>query len=240
MGEIHRLADGTTDIDSLKPYLNYPSDIGWVIGAKHVMQLPKFLPGSFNQLSLRYGIGIANGGDGGMTRTWLTYGAPNLETQKFTNAYSLTLVEHFMLNFSRSFSLNGYLVYTKSHGAAETDHISETYFGREVYNRKIDFAVGLRSFYYATDIFHLMNEVHYSSRKDGLNSPASVLKLSIIPTLVPTAERNAWARPHFRFIYSIAFYNDFAKDNLYSPYLQAVGKKSIGHYFGIRAEWWIF
>jgi len=240
LAEFHRLADGTTDIDSLKPYLNYPSDIGWVIGVKNVMQLPQFLPGSFNQLSLRYGNGIANGGDGGMTRTWLTYGAPNLDTQKFTKAYSFTLTDHFLLNFSHSFALNGYLVYTKSRGAADSDHLAETYFGREVYNQKTDFAAGFRSFYYITDIFHLMNEAHYAVRKDGLNDPASVFKLSIIPTLVPTGEKSAWARPHFRFIYTIAFYNKFAKENLYSPYLQAVGKKSIGQYFGIRAEWWIF
>ncbi len=240
LGEFHRLADGTTDVDSLKQYLDYPSDVGYTVGAKHVMQLPQFLPGSFNALSLRYGIGIANGGDGGMSKTWLTYGAPNLETNKFTNAYSLSFVEHFLLNFSKSFSLNGYAIYTKSHGAADSDHLAKTYFDKEVYNQKTDFATGLRSFYYISDIFHLMNEVHFAMRKDGQNDAASVLKFSIIPTLVPTAERSAWARPHLRFIYTIAFYNDFAKENLYSPYLQAVGEKSIGHYFGVRAEWWIW
>ncbi len=240
LGEFHRLADGETDVDSLKPFLNYPSDIGWVVGAKHVMKLDAFSPGSFNEFSIRYGNGIANGNDGGMTKTWLTYGAPNLETNKFTNAYSLTLVEHFLLNFSNSFTLNGYMIYTKSHGAAESNHLAKTYFDREVYNQKTDFATGIRSLLYITDIFHLINEVHFAIRKDGLNEAASVLKFTIAPTLAPTGERSAWARPHLRFIYTIALYNDFAKENLYSPYLQAVGKKSIGQYFGVRAEWWIF
>jgi maltoporin len=240
LAEFQRLADASAEIDTLNTVLNYPSDIGWVAGIKHVMALPMLHDGSFNQISVRFGQGIANGGDGGMTRTWLTYGAPNLETQKFSKAYSLSITEHFLMNFSNTFALNGYMVYTKSHGAADTDHIAKTYFDREVYNMKTDFAAGLRSFYYFSNIFHLINEAHYALRKDGLNDPASVLKFSIVPTFVPTGERSAWARPHFRFIYTIAFYNQFAKENLYSPFLQAVGPKKIGQYFGIRAEWWIF
>ena len=42
---------------------------------------------------------VLGGGDGGMSRTWLTYGAPNFETERFEKAYSLALVEHFLLNF---------------------------------------------------------------------------------------------------------------------------------------------
>ena len=240
LGEFHRLADADAEVDTVNTSLNYPADYGLVAGVKHVMVLPMFRKGSFNQLSIRLGGRIANGGDGGMTRTWLTYGAPNLETEKFTKAYSISFTEHFLMNLSSSFTLNGYLVYTKSHGAADTDHIAKTYFGREVYNMKTDFAAGVRSFYYISNIFHLINEAHYAVRKDGLNKPASVFKFSIVPTLVPTGERSAWARPHFRFIYTIALYNKFAKENLYSPFLQAVGPKSVGQYFGIRAEWWVF
>ena len=35
-----------------------------------------------------------------------------------TNAYSVTMVEHFLLNISKKFSVNGYGVFTKSKGGS--------------------------------------------------------------------------------------------------------------------------
>ncbi|WP_353935918.1 carbohydrate porin [Reichenbachiella agariperforans] len=51
-------------------------------------------------------------------------------------------------------------------------------------------------------------------------------------------QRSVWSRPHLRFVYSVARYNDTARDNQYSPYLDLVGKDRWGHYFGVKAEWW--
>ncbi|AFD06453.1 carbohydrate porin [Solitalea canadensis] len=238
LAEYHQLADATLD-DQTTPF-NYPADNGWVLGAKHIIDLNTTLPGSFNQFSVRYGQGIANGGDGGGTKTWLTYGAPNLVTNKFSEANSITFVEHFLLNMSNKFSINGYGIYTKSRGASDSLNTSPDYLGRQVFNRKTDFAVGVRTFVYLTDWFHLMNEVAFASRKDGNQDAAQMVKFGIIPTLVPTAKRDPWARPHFRLVYTIAKYNEFAKNNLYSPYLQQIGNKSWGHYIGVKAEWWLY
>ena len=49
---------------------NYPSAGGWVAGIEHTIDLNTAIAGSFNQASIRYGHGIANGGDGGNSKTW--------------------------------------------------------------------------------------------------------------------------------------------------------------------------
>ena len=129
---------------------------------------------------------------------------------------------------------------TSSKGAADTDHRSKTYFGKEVYNRKFDFTIGARNEYYFSDYFHLLGELHYSQRKDGTDPTASVVKFSVAPIFVPTGQRDTWARPQLRFVTSIARYNDYAMESLYSPYLQFVGERRWGYYFGVKAEWWIW
>jgi len=60
----------------------------------------------------------------------------------------------------------------------------------------------------------------------------SVAKAGINPTFVPTGERSVWAKPQLRFIFSMARYNDFAKENLHSPYLAYVGAKQWGYSIG--------
>ncbi|WP_136481485.1 carbohydrate porin [Cognatitamlana onchidii] len=242
LGEYHNMPDGDFDveIDSIEQRVNFPSDKGFVIGARWHKSLKKMKKGSFNDLTIRYGSGIANGGDGGLSRTWLTYGAPNLESLSFKKAYSLAIVNHAVLNLSSKNTLNPYLVLTSSKGAANTNHIAETYFGREVFNRKLDITIGARDEIYFSDFFHLATELHYSQRKDGTNPTANVTKLSIVPIYVPTGKNNVWARPHLRFVCSIARYNDYAKESLYSPYLEFTGPKTWGTYFGVKAEWWIW
>ena len=91
LGEFHRLAGGEST-DTVSQY-NYPSANGWVVGAKYQSPLNTILPGSFNAFSIRYGAGIANGGDGGASKTFLTYGGPNLATQNFKQAWSLAITE---------------------------------------------------------------------------------------------------------------------------------------------------
>ena len=242
MGEFHRMADADSglEIDTIQQTVNFPSDHGFVIGARHQWDIKSLLPGSFNHFSVRYGTGIANGGDGGVSRTWLTFGAPDTVSLSFKGAYSLALVNHFVLNFDQKNTLNGYLIMTSSKGAANTNHKSLTYFGREVYNRKLDFTIGARHEYYFSDYFHLLSELHYSQRKDGTDPLASMTKISIAPIFVPTGSRDTWARPHLRFVTSVARYNDYAMESLYSPYLEFVGKKRWGYYFGVKAEWWIW
>lgn len=238
LAEYHHLADATLD-DTSTAY-NYPSAGGWVAGLEHTINLNTSLAGSFNQASIRYGHGIANGGDGGNSRTWLTYGAPNRSTNKFNKAYSFTMVDHILLNLNPKYSLNAYGIFTTSRGAADSTNKAPDYFDRLLFNRKTEYAVGLRNFWYVKKWFHLLSEMHYANRKDGDQDAASMLKFSLVPTIVPTAKADPWARPHLRFICSVAKYNDFAAENLYSPYLAEVGEKKWGVYFGIRAEWWLY
>ena len=242
LGEFHRMADADGEIenDSIKEEFNFPSDYGAVLGVRYRRRFKTEVPGSFNHFSLRYGTGIANGGDGGLSRTWLTYGAPDSLKQNFQGAYSVALVNHLLLNFSRKYTLNGYVIFTNSKGAADTNGLAKTFFDKEVYNRKFDFTVGIRNEHYLSDYFHLLTEVHYSQRKDGVNPWASMLKFSVAPVYVPTGERNTWARPHLRFVISAARYNDYAQETLYSPYLELTGPRKWGTYFGVKAEWWIW
>lgn len=238
LGEYHRM--GNPDANDSLPDLAYPGDHGYVLGGRINNILPKLLAGSFNDLTIRYGRGIANGGDGGVSRTWLTFGAPDLARQSFRNAYSWALVEHILLNISESFSLNGYLIYNRSKGAADSDDTAETFFEKEVYNRKEDFTIGTRGTWYISDNFHLLSELHYSQRRDGEQPLNTMGKLSLVPTLSTSGERSVWARPHLRFVFSLARYNENAAEALYSPYLQFVGAERWGYYMGVKAEWWIF
>lgn len=239
LGEFHRLADASNDDTTLA--LNYPADHGWVLGVKHNMPLKTKQPGSFNAWSIRYGTGIANGGDGGSSRTWLTYGGPDLETQKFRNAWSLAITETFLVNLNRQFALNGYLIFTKSRGASDSLNKTPDFMGKTLlFNRKTDFAFGARGTWFIKDWLHILHELDFSWRKDGTQDAAQMSKLTLAPTIVPGGEKSVWARPHFRLVYSLARYNKFASDNLYSPFLSQSGSRQWGQYLGIKSEWWIF
>jgi maltoporin len=238
MAEYHRLADAT--LEDTVASSNYPSDYGYVLGAKYKVNLPTTMPGSYYDASIRYGRGIANGGDGGGSRTFLTYGGPNLQTQKFKDAYSIAFTGSVLWNINRNYSLNVYGIYTNSRGASDSLNTTPDYGGRILFNRKTDFAIGARATWYIKDWFHFLHELNFASRKDGTQDPAQMVKFSFAPTLVPNGKRDVWSRPHFRFVYSIAHYNKFAADNLYSPYLAQRGSKRWGHYFGIKTEWWLW
>jgi maltoporin len=182
-----------------------------------------------------------HGGDGGSTRTYVTYGAPNLETNSFSNDYSMTFTETFLWNMNKKYSLNGYAEYTKSRGASDSLNKAPDYLGKQMlYNRKQDIAFGARGTWYIKKWLHLLHELDFAWRKDGTQPFAQMTKLSVAPTLVPTGVTDVWARPQIRFIYCIAHYNQFAADNLYSSYLMQSGVKSWGQYLGVKAEWWIW
>jgi maltoporin len=239
LGEYHRLASAT-DQDTAS-YLNYPSDFGFVLGVKHSLNLKTNMPGSNQAFSIRYGTGIANGGDGGGSRTFLTYGGPNFATNKFRKAYSLALTETFLLNMSKHYSLNGYGIYTKSRGASDSLNKTPDYLGKQMlFNRITDLAFGGRGTWYLTDWLHFLHEIDFAWRKDGTQEAAQMTKLTIAPTLVPNGKRDVWSRPHFRLVYSLAHYNKFASDNLYSPFLAQSGSRRWGNYLGFKTEWWIW
>ena len=66
------------------------------------------------------------------------------------------------------------------------------------------------------------------------------MKFSIAPIYVPTGKRDVCTRPHLRFVASVARYNDFVKETMYSPYLEFTGPKQWGNYFGVKAECWVW
>ena len=245
LGEFHRMAGNEGELTPT-PYendsiiLNYPTDYGLVFGARLSTDIGAKGSGQFNKLAVRYGARLANGGDGGMSKTFYTYGAPNLDELNFKGAYSLSIVDEIFLNLSEKNALNCYAIFTKSKGAADSDNKALTYLAQEVYNRKHDLTLGVRNTHFFADKFQLLSELHYSMRKDGTDDTYGMTKFSLSPTLVPTGERSAWARPQLRFVFSLAHYNEAAKNGMYSPYLSYTGPKDWGYYFGVKAEWWIW
>jgi len=116
----------------------------------------------------------------------------------------------------------------------------DTYFnGTQMFNQKRDIVLGGRFLFYATDWLHLIGEAHYASRKDGVNPEASMWKFTFAPTIAPLGKRDPWCRPHIRLVFSAARYNDYARDNHYSPYLQ-INNNRWGTYIGVKTEWWLF
>lgn len=86
-------------------------------------------------------------------------------------------------------------------------------------NRKQDIAFGARGTWFLKVWLYLLHEFDMIWRKDGTQDFGQMAKFTIVPTFVSTAVKDVWARPHFRLVYSVAHYNKFAADNLYSPYL---------------------
>src|SRR6478735_3780817 len=156
LGEYHRLAEGT--LEDTTTSTNYPADYGYVLGFKYKKNLAT-KPGSFYDFSIRYGAGIANGGDGGGSKTFLTYGGPNLETQKFKNAWSIAMTGSVLWNVGPNYSVHAYGVFTKSRGASDSTNMTPDYNGNLLYNRKTDFAIGARGTWYMKDWFHVLHEL---------------------------------------------------------------------------------
>ena len=132
-------ADGDVEADSVARAVNFPSDHGFDVGLRHNYTLPNKLPGSFNDFTVWHGTGIANGGDGGISKTWLTYAAPDTLAMNFRGSYSLAVVNHLVMKFSNRYTLNGYLVFTHSKGAAESNHLAKTFFWQGGVQQKIRF-----------------------------------------------------------------------------------------------------
>ena len=142
MAEYQRLASATAEDTVVGS--NYPTDYGYVLGVKYKKNLTTYLPGSFYDASIRYGAGIANGGDGGGSKTFLTYGGPNLRTQNFRDAWSVAITGSVLLNINSHYSVNAYGIFTKSRGASDSLNMTSDYNDRPLFNRKTDFAIGAR------------------------------------------------------------------------------------------------
>jgi maltoporin len=210
-----------------------PGDVGYVAGVKFRADLGN---GGFNETAVRYGGGIANGAFGGSS-TWDTQGLAN-EDGKYGGALGFEFVDHFLYNFGPKFTLNAYGIVQYSQGASG-----------ESTDNSLNFVLGARSFVYITDHFHLINELTYQAVALGLPEDAETpplpyeVKFSIAPTLVPSGERSAWARPHLRFIYTLAYFSEGARGAseagaLTNPYFRNFGARTFGHYLGVRSEWW--
>lgn len=201
--------------------------------------------GDKNYLSVRYGLGIANGpgDDNWSSRTFVTYGNPNVNG-RFKGAYGLNIVESYLFNRSNKWNLEGYIIYRYAQGADNPILIP----GYPRSNKKQDLTVGVRQTTFITNRFHLLSEAHYQIRDYYSNvgeigncdflGQASMTKFSIIPTIVLTGQRNQFARPHLRLVYSIALYNDVAKEYRLSDFLTDNKSQDIGQYLGLKTEWW--
>lgn len=217
-------------------------DYGIVLGALHEWTGAK---GDKNFLSFRYGSGIANGpgDDGWSSRTFVTYGNPNADGQ-FKGAYGVNVVESYQFNRSNKWNLEGYVIYRYAQGAHDAIEIPS--YSRS--NKKEDLTFGARHTFFVTDRFHWLTEANYQvkdfySNIDETGSyykigQGTMTKFSFIPTLVPSGQRNQFTRPHLRLVYSIAFYNDVAKEFRLSDFLANNPSHDIGQYLGLKTEWW--
>lgn len=210
-----------------------PADFGWVAGAKLHLDLDK---GNFNDFSVRYGSRIANGAGGG-ARTFQTFGPAEPEGH-FDGAYGLEVIEHFLVNLHPLVSINGYGLLNISKSAVQpTDVIGGAPVGAGY--KTLNWAAGARGFLYAHKQFHMITEATVQGRKDGDERMGTAVKLSVVPTIVPTGDTSAWGRPHFRAFYTASIYDNDAVDQRMSSYLRTTASRSrFGHYIGARTEWW--
>jgi maltoporin len=236
LGEFH-VVPRSGDANRDAPANVNPTDYGMVGGVKLHLDLGG---GDFNDNSVRLGDRIANGAESGGS-TYSTFGQPGLDGT-YRGALGLEVVEHFLWNIADVTSINGYATLHYSRG-------STSYVGTPsdadpnaplvaVPNTRLDYSFGARATNYLSDQLHLITEATFQARKDEGLATGTAVKLSIAPTVVPSGERSAWARPEMRLIYTLGLYNQAAVDQRMSPYLQQIGPTKTAHFFGARTEWW--
>ncbi len=239
--------------DNLQTSTNFEiQNTGWVFGLKHEYTGER---GFYNEATIRYGTGIANGprDDGWSSRTFITLGYPDVNG-KFKGAFSWHITDQIKIHSGKRMDWQAYFVYRNQRGAKDPV-ISQIQFPYAdsifpVPNRKWDFSIGVRPTIFLNKYLHLVLESQFQMREYIIPQldpsgnvffndlgVASMTKFSIVPTFVPSAQKDAFGRPHIRLIYSLAFYNQVAKDNKLSEYLQQ-SNNLLGQYFGVRTEWW--
>ncbi|HET7503552.1 MAG TPA: carbohydrate porin [Kofleriaceae bacterium] len=236
LGEFHVVPKaGNADRDA--PDGVNPTDYGAVAGVKVHLDLGD---GDFNDASVRLGNRIANGAESGGS-TYQTFGEASTDGT-YRGALGLEVVEHFLWNVDKLVSVNGYGTLHYSRGSTSyvpaPDPLDPTAPVAAVPNTRLDYSFGARPTFYVTDQLHLITEATFQARKDEGRATGTAVKLSVAPTVVPTSERSAWARPQLRLIYTLGLYNQAAVDQRMSPYLQAIGATKVAHFLGARTEWW--
>ncbi|XXT07552.1 carbohydrate porin [Sorangium sp. So ce367] len=213
---------------------NAPADFGGVIGAKLHLGLGQ---GNFSDTAVRFGTGIANGAAGG-AKTYQTWGAANDEGT-FAGSFAIEAVEHLGFRLGDAAALEGLATFHYTKAAYEADGAAPP----TALEKQMDFSVQANATIFAHKNFHPVVEASFQGRKDGDGDLGTAVKVSVVPTLVPTGELSAGARPHFKLIYSLAIYNDAARDAAMSGYLQRVGAgpgvgSKVGQYIGARTDWY--
>jgi maltoporin len=227
LGEFHVVGKSRDEVVEAPNGVN-PTDTGLVAGVKLHLDFGNDM---FNDTALRYGTGIANGAASGRS-TFDTFGLADVDG-KYSGAYGVEFVDHFLVNFEKDLSINGYTTLNYDHGS------TNTVAGAAGNNKRVDFAVGARPVWYFTDQLRLLTEATFQGRKDDNLKMGTALKLSVAPTIAPTAKKgDFWARPELRLIYTFGYYNQAAMDQLMSPFLKTVGPTQYAHFIGTRAEWW--
>ncbi|KYF83784.1 maltoporin [Sorangium cellulosum] len=212
---------------------NGKADFGGVIGAKLHLGLGQ---GNWSDTAVRFGTGIANGAAGG-AKTYQTWGQPNDEGT-YAGSFAIEAVEHAGFRIGDVAALEGLATfhYTKAAYEAPAGAVPTAAGPHE---KQMDFSVQANAAIFAHKNFHPVIEASFQGRKDGEAELGTAVKVSVVPTLVPTGELSTGARPHFKLIYTAAFYNDAAKQQLLSAYLQRTGGGSnVGHYIGARTDWY--
>ncbi|WP_437657642.1 carbohydrate porin [Sorangium sp. So ce1182] len=209
---------------------NGKADFGGVIGAKLHIGLGQ---GNWSDTSVRFGTGIANGAAGG-AKTYQTWGLPNDEGT-YAGSFAIEAVEHVGFRIGDVAALEGLGTFHYTKAAYEAEGAAAP-LGPE---KQMDFSVQANAAIFAHKNFHPVIEASFQGRKDGEADLGTAVKVSVVPTLVPTGELSTGARPHFKLIYTAAFYNDAARAQALSPYLQRTGAGSnVGHYIGARTDWY--
>jgi maltoporin len=216
---------------------NAPADFGGVIGAKLHLGLGQ---GNFSDTAVRFGTGIANGAAGG-AKTYQTWGNPNDEGT-FSGSFGVEAVEHLGFRIGDAAALEGLATFHYTKAAYEAPDGAAPVIGGP-HEKQMDFSVQANATIFAHKNFHPVVEASFQGRKDGDLDMGTAIKFSVVPTLVPTGELSTGARPHFKLIYSMAIYNDAAKEQALSGYLQRVGASAntgsnIGQYIGARTDWY--
>ncbi|XYH96434.1 carbohydrate porin [Sorangium sp. So ce1128] len=231
-GEAHVLQAGKQG-EGIPAPANGKADFGGVIGAKLHLGLGQ---GNWSDTSVRFGTGIANGAAGG-AKTYQTWGLPN-DDGTYAGSFAIEAVEHVGFRIGDIAALEGLgtFHYTKAAYEAPAGAAPAPLGPHE---KQMDFSVQANAAIFAHKNFHPVIEASFQGRKDGEAELGTAVKVSVVPTLVPTGELSTGARPHFKLIYTAAFYNDAAKMQQLSPYLQKTGAGSnVGHYIGARTDWY--
>ena len=245
-GELHQLNAGQllTDPQAAPPlpqttYL--PPDNGALLGAE--LGAWKFGRNAYANLWIRYAQGLATYGDLGLpgsadisnqsssAQQWLGALAGNYELGRFGALWGL-----YAQSFRDSAAFSG-PAGAEGVGSYSTGSYDE-------------FAASIRPSWFVTHTFHLDVEASQQVRFPHSLSPYSaayqtpaVTKLTIMPLLSPLGI-GSLTRPQLRFLCTVAFLNEGAREQLYSqaviggaPADPRFGQP-IQTYCGVDAEWW--